>query len=148
RSLSPDAAVLIVAVSDFSGVTSSALGFAQGEARAATDSLDRCMAPLRFPNIKTHPARPLSLCAHPMPNRFFGVLGNERLKFALGPLVVEKGPAGAAEQCGEFCPGIRGTHVDDTDRLDTRSRRLSLNEVGSFAGLDATPEFFSADTRT
>src|SRR6266436_7071546 len=75
-----------------------------------------------------------------MSDRLSGVLGNERLKLALGPLVLEKSAAGAAEQSGELGPGIRRTHVDDADRLDTRPRRLCINEVGSFAGLDAPPE--------
>ena len=38
----------IVAVSDFSGLTSSACALARAAARAATDSLDRCMARLRL----------------------------------------------------------------------------------------------------
>src|SRR5260370_17521449 len=75
-----------------------------------------------------------------MSDRLSGVLGNERLKLALGPLVLEKSAAGAAEQSGELGPGIRRTHVDDADRLDTRPRRLCINEGGSFAGLDASPE--------
>src|SRR2546430_4315206 len=77
-----------------------------------------------------------------MSDRLSGVLGNERLELALCPLVVKKGAAGAAEQSGELGPGIRRTHVDDADRLDTRSRRLSVDEVGSFARLDAPPELF------
>src|SRR5215472_19084355 len=77
-----------------------------------------------------------------MADRLFGVFGNECLEFALCPLVIEKGAAGAAEQRGKLRPGIRGAHVDDADRLDTRSRRLGVNDVGSFAGLDAPPEFF------
>src|SRR5262249_29538404 len=75
-----------------------------------------------------------------MSDRLSGVLGYERLELALCPFVLEKGAAGAAEQGGELRPGIRGAHVDDADRLDTRPWRLGVNEVGSFAGLDASPE--------
>jgi len=75
-----------------------------------------------------------------MSDRLFGVFGNERLKLALCPLVVEKSTAGAAEQRGELRPGIRRTHIDDADRFDTRPRRLGINEVGRLAGLDAAPE--------
>src|SRR6516162_889504 len=78
-----------------------------------------------------------------MSDRLLGVLGNERLELALGSLVVEKGAAGAAEQRGELRPGIRRTHVDDADRLDTRPRRLSIDEVGRFARLNTPPEFLS-----
>jgi hypothetical protein len=41
-----------------------------------------------------------------MSDRLFGVAGNERFEFALCPLVVEKGAAGAAKQRGELRPGI------------------------------------------
>src|SRR5258708_31978076 len=75
-----------------------------------------------------------------MPDRLFGILGNERLELALGPFVVEKGAAGAAEQRGELRPGIRRTHVDDADRLDTRSRRLGVDEVRGLPRLDTPPE--------
>src|SRR5262245_5570926 len=75
-----------------------------------------------------------------MSDRLFGMLGNERLELALCPLVVEKGATGAAEQGGELRPGIRRAHVDDADRLDTRSWRLGIDEVRSFTRLDAPPE--------
>src|SRR5260221_6658820 len=75
-----------------------------------------------------------------MSDRLFGVLGNERLELALGPLVVEKGAAGVAEQRGEVRPGIRRTHVDDADRLDTRAWRLGVDEVRGLPRLDAPPE--------
>src|SRR5262249_5623398 len=56
RSPSPGPATLIVAVSDFSGLTSSAWALARAEARAPTDSLDRCMARLRFQDIEAYRA--------------------------------------------------------------------------------------------
>src|SRR5262249_32105032 len=74
------------------------------------------------------------------PDRLFGVLGNECLKLALCPLMVQKGAASATEQRCKLRPGIRRTHVDDADRLGTRSWGLGIDEVGSFAGLDAAPE--------
>src|SRR5260370_15795356 len=77
-----------------------------------------------------------------MSNRLSGVLGNERLELALCPFVLEKSAAGAAEQSGELGPGIRRAHVDDADRLDTRPRRLGVDQVRSFAGLDTPPELF------
>jgi hypothetical protein len=83
-----------------------------------------------------------------MTDRLFGVLGNERFELALCPLVVEKSATGAAEQRGEFRPGIRGTHVNDTDHLDTRRRRLGIDDVRDFPELDQRQNFFSADTKT
>jgi hypothetical protein len=75
-----------------------------------------------------------------MSDRLFGILGDERLEFALCPLVVEKGAAGVAEQGGELRPRIRGAHVDDADRLDTRPRRLGVDEVRGLPRLDTPPE--------
>src|SRR5262245_40851498 len=46
--------VAIVAVSDFSGLMSSACAFARAEASAATESLDRCMARLALQEIEAH----------------------------------------------------------------------------------------------
>src|SRR5262245_31258059 len=131
----------IVAVSDFSGLTSSAWAFAKAEARAATDSLDRCTACFRFQDIKAHCAGSGALSAHPVSDRLLGVLGNERLKLTFRPFVIEEGATGIAKQRRELGPGVRGTHVDNADRLDTSSRRLGIDEVGSLAGLDAPPEF-------
>src|SRR5262249_34486875 len=48
RAASPGAAALIVAVSDFSGLTSSAWAFSRAAARGATGSLDRCTGRLPF----------------------------------------------------------------------------------------------------
>ena len=75
-----------------------------------------------------------------MPDRLLCILWNKRLEFALGPLVVEKGAAGAAEQRGKLGPGVRRTHVDDADRLDMRPRWLGIDEVRCFARLYAPPE--------
>src|SRR6516164_5681747 len=54
--------------------------------------------------------------------------------------MIEKGAAGAAEQRGKLRPGVRGAHVDDTDRLDPRARRFGINEMRGFPGLHAAPE--------
>src|SRR5262245_51070202 len=100
-----------MAVNDFSGLMSSAWAFARAEARAATDSLDRCMGGLRLQDIKAHGARFRALGAHAMPHRLLGVLGKQGFELALRPLVVKKGVAGAAEQRRELRPGIRRAHI-------------------------------------
>src|SRR5438128_6505079 len=96
----------MVAVSDFSGLTSSAWALAKAEANAATVSLDRGIGCLRLHHIKAHRTRSRSLCSHPMPDRLLGVLGNEVLELTLCSLVVEKGTARTAKQCCELRPGI------------------------------------------
>src|SRR5262249_26235486 len=103
----PGRPVGIVAVSDFSGLVSSAWALAKAEANAATVSLERGTGCLRLQHIKTHRARFRSLCSHPMPDRLLGVLGNEVLELALCSLVVEEGSARIAKQRRELRPGVR-----------------------------------------
>ena len=76
-----------------------------------------------------------------MPDGLLGVLRHQGLELALGPLVVEKGLAGVAEQAGELRPGIRRAHIDDADGLDAWPRRLDIEQARRLAGLDAAPEF-------
>src|SRR5262245_54196104 len=57
RSPSPGRPVRTVAVSDFSGLMSSAWALAKADASAATVSLDRGMAGLALEHIKAHRAR-------------------------------------------------------------------------------------------
>src|SRR5262249_15175998 len=141
RSASPGAVALSVVVSDLSGLSPSAWAFARAEARAPTDSLDRCMARPRVQEVEAHRAGFGALCSHPMSDRLFGVFGQQGLEFGLGSLVIEIRWTSAAKERGEFGPGIRRTHIDDANRLDTRSRRFSIDEVGDFTRLDAPPEF-------
>src|SRR5215467_14349537 len=130
----------MVAVSDFSGLISSAWAFAKAEASAATVSLDRGMGGLRLQHIKAHRARFRALCFHAVPNGLSGILRHQSLELALGPFVVEKCAPGIAKERSEFRPGIRRAHIDDADGLDARPRWLGIDEMGRFAGLDAAPE--------
>src|SRR5262249_7760195 len=103
----------MMAVSDFSGLISSACALAKAEASAATDSLDRCMDRLHRQHIKAHGSRSGALSSHPVPNRLLGVLRHQGFKLAFRSLMLEKRLPGVAKQSGEFRPGIRGAHVDD-----------------------------------
>ena len=76
-----------------------------------------------------------------MPDCLPSILGHQGLELVFRPLMVEKGPAGVAEQGGEFGPGIRRAHIDNADRLDPWPRRLDAEEARGLAVLDATPEF-------
>src|SRR5215470_11072657 len=96
RSPSPGRPVRMVAVSDFSGLTSSAWALVKAEASAATDSLDRGMVHLRLQHIKAHRARFRAFCFHAMADRLLGILGHQGFELTLGPFVVEKCAASAA----------------------------------------------------
>src|SRR6266496_1264056 len=113
----------MVAVSDFSGLTSSAWALAKAEASAATVSLDRGMGGLHLQHIKAHGPRFRALGFHAMPNRLPGILGHQGFELAFRPFVVEKGTPGVAEERGELRPGIRRTHIYDSDGLDARPWR-------------------------
>src|SRR5262245_30848489 len=131
----------MVAVSDFSGLISSAWALAKAEANAATVSLDRGMGRLRLQHIKTYGARFRALGSHAVPDGLLGILGHQGFELALRPFVVEKGAPGVAEERGELGPGIRRGHIDDADGLDAWARRLGIDQVRRFAGLHAAPEF-------
>src|SRR5215467_12888242 len=140
RSPSPGRPVRIVAVSDFSGLTSSAWALAKAEASAATVSLDRGMVGLRLQHIKAHRPRFRALCSHAMPDGLPGILRHQGFQLALGPFVVEKCAPGVAKERGELGPGVRRAHIDDANGLDAWPRRLSIDQMGRFAGLHAAPE--------
>src|SRR6516164_4508453 len=141
RSPSPGRLVRMVAVSDFSGLMSSAWALAKAEASAATVSLDRGMGRLRFEHIKAHRARFRALCFHAMPDGLLRVLRHQGLELALGPFVLEKGASGVAEESSELGPGVGRAHIDDADGLDARPWRLGQDEVGHFPRLYTAPEF-------
>src|SRR6516162_6292508 len=109
---------------------SSAWALARAEASAATVSLDRGMGGLRLQHVKAHRPRFRALGFHAVPDGLLGILWHQGFELASGPFVVEKGLPRVAEERGEFRPGIRGAHVDDADRLDSRARRLGIDQVG------------------
>src|SRR5262245_52058039 len=76
RSPSPGRPVRMVAVSDFSGLTSSAWALAKAEASAATVSLDRGMGRLRFEHVKAHRSRFRAPGFHAMPDGLLGIFGH------------------------------------------------------------------------
>src|SRR5262245_18724216 len=125
----------MVAVSDFSGLTSSAWALAKADASAATDSLDRGMVGLRLQHIKAHRARFRAPRFATLPDGLLGILGHQGFELAFGPFVVEKGASGVAEEHGKLGPGVGRAHIDHADGLDAGTRRLGEDEVGDFARL-------------
>src|SRR6516162_4944377 len=130
----------MVAVSDLSGLMSSACALAKAEASAATVSLERGMGCLGFHEVETHRPRSRALGPYPVTDRLLSILRHQGFELAFGPFVIEKGAPGVAEERGELRPGIRRAHIDDADRLDARPRRLGADEMGRFAGPHAAPE--------
>src|SRR5215471_285012 len=131
----------MVAMSDFSGLTRAACALASAEASAATISLDRGMGRLRLKKVKADGAGLGALGTHAMPDCFLGVLRHETLELAFGAFVFQKGSACIAIECRELSPGVRGAHVDNTDRFDPRPRHLNIDEVRCLAKLHTAPEF-------
>src|SRR6516162_9842227 len=107
RSPSPGRPVRMVAVSDFSGLMSSAWALANAEASAATVSLDRGMSHLHLQHIKAHRPRFRAPGFHAVPNGLLGILGHQGFELAFGPFVVEKCTPGIAEERGELGPRVR-----------------------------------------
>src|SRR4051812_35413796 len=98
------------------------------------------MGDLRLQQVKTHRARFGALASNAMSNRLLGIFGHQALELALGSLVVEKGLAGFSEQPCEFAPGVGSAHIDNANGFNTRSRRLSVDQVRFLARLDAAPK--------
>src|SRR5947199_3439305 len=88
RSPSPSRPVRIVAVKDFSGLTSSACALAKAAASAATDSLDRGMGGLRLQEVKAHRAGFRAFGTHPMADSLPGILGHQAFELAFCPFMV------------------------------------------------------------
>src|SRR5580704_3869518 len=131
----------MVAVSDFSGLVSSACAFASAAAIAPMVSLDRCMAPLLIvEKIKADRARLRTLGPDAMAGGFLGVLRYQGLELGPGPLMVEKGGTGGAKKAGELRPRIRLAHVDDVNPFGSGPRRLDPVGARSIPGLNAAPE--------
>src|SRR5436309_13480383 len=89
RSHSPGRPVRMVAVSDFSGLMSSAWALAKAEASAATDSLDRGIGGLRLQHVKAHRPRFRALGFHAVPDGLLGILWHQGFELAFRPFMVE-----------------------------------------------------------
>src|SRR5689334_13241950 len=113
-----------VAVSDFSGLVSSACALASAAAMAPMVSLERCIGPLPLDHIEAHRAGLRALGANAVSERLLGVPGHQALEFRLGLLVLDEGVPGAPEHGCKLGPSIRAAHVDDADRRQARPRRL------------------------
>src|SRR5438874_8471236 len=96
----------MVAVSDFSGLTSSIWALARAPAIAPMVSLQRCMTGLHLHEVKTHRTGFRALGADPMPERLFGVLRHQLLQLGFRCIMLEMGRAGLAEHARQFRPGI------------------------------------------
>src|SRR5262245_29841568 len=104
---------------------SSAWAFAKAEASAATVSLDRGMGCLRFQQIKAHRPRSRTLGFHTVPDGLPGILRHQGFELALGPFMVEKGTACAAEE--------RGDSAQEFDALISTIRIASTRGRGGSA---------------
>src|ERR1700690_2571256 len=130
----------MVAVRDFSGLTSSACALAKAAARLAMDGLDLCTAALHAQQIKAHRPRLRALGPDAMANRLLGILGHQPLQFGLGLFMFEMSRTGPREGSCELCPGVGGAHVDNADRLDAWLGRFDPKQPGRLATLNAAPE--------
>src|SRR5664280_1704991 len=120
----------MVAVSDFSGLVSSACALASAAAIAPMVLLDRCIARLHgAQQIKTDRPRFGPLGANSMAEGFLGILRHQDFEFRFGPLMVQEGRAGLTEHPRQFGPGIGCGHVDDPYRCDPRPWRLGPVEA-------------------
>src|SRR6516162_4991297 len=124
----------MVAVSDFSGLVSSACALARAPEMLPILSLERCMAEaLPAQEIKAHRARFRSFGPDPMSDRLFSVLWHESFELRFRFLVLEVSVSSTAEDAGEFGPGIGRAHVDDPHRINAGPRRIDAEEARGLA---------------
>src|ERR1035437_5555414 len=100
----------MVAVSDFSGLVSSACALASAAAIAPMVSLDRCIARLHVEEIETDRPRFGPLGADAMAEGFLGVLRHQDFELGFGPFMVQEGRAGLTKTPRQFSPGIGCAH--------------------------------------
>src|ERR1700686_1561996 len=108
----------MVAVSDFSGLVSSACALARAPAMVPIDSLDRCMGCLHAQDIEAHGPGFRPFGPYAVPHRLLGVFRHQTLEFDLGILVFEKSRPGPRKSAGKLGPGIGRAHIDDTNGSD------------------------------
>src|ERR1700722_13280402 len=130
----------MVAVRDFSGLTSSACALASAAARLAMDGLDLCTAALHAEEVKTHRAGFRALGADAVPDRLLGILRHQTLQFRLGLFVFEMRRTGPRESSRKLRPCIRRAHVDNADCLDAWLWRLDPEQPRRLSAFDAAPE--------
>src|SRR6516225_9928603 len=75
-----------------------------------------------------------------MTSRLFSVLRHQCFQLDPRALMLQKGLSGGTEDSGKFGPGIRGAHINNTDRFDPRFRRLNTKQARRLTALDTAPE--------
>src|SRR5580704_10263786 len=119
----------MVAVSDFSGLESSAWALASAPAMVPIVSLDRCMVCLLLAqDIEAHGSGFRALGPDAMTGGLLGVLRHQPLELGSRALMLEKGRPGPAKRPGKFGPGIGGTHIDDANGRDAGPRRFHAEQ--------------------
>src|SRR5580700_2627914 len=99
-------------VSDFSGLVSTVCALARAAARAAIDSLDRCIFGLLLQHFEADRPGLGALGPHPMAEGLLGVLGHQPLEPGLGLFVLDKSRSRREEYRRELSPRIRHPHID------------------------------------
>ena len=75
-----------------------------------------------------------------MTNGLFRIVRHQCFQFDPRALMLQKGLSGGTEDSGQFGPGIRGDHINNTDRFDPRLWRLNTEQTRRIAALDTAPE--------
>src|ERR1039457_2587910 len=131
----------MVAVSDFSGLVSSACALASAAAIAPMVSLDRCIARLHgAQQIETDRPRFGPLGANAMAEGFLGILRHQDFEFSSSLLMVQEGRAGLAKHPRQFGPGIGSAHINDPHRCNPRPWWFRPKEARGLATFHTPPE--------
>src|SRR5260370_3306802 len=110
----------MVAVSDFSGLVSSACALASAPAMVPIVSLDWCMGCLLAQDIEAHGSGFRPFGPYAMPHGLLGVFRHQALELGLGALVFKKSRPRPAKHPGKLAPVIDGAHIDAPNARDAK----------------------------
>src|ERR1700760_1626559 len=131
----------MMAVSDFSGLASSAWALASAAARAPMVSLDRCMIG-SLQEVKAHGAGLGATGADAMPAGLFGVGWDQFLELGLGGLAFAHSRPGATVNFCKDGPRVGASHLAHPNGFQPGGRWLDPKQMRWFATLNAAPELF------
>src|SRR5450830_920072 len=130
----------MVAVSDFSGLVSSACAFASAAASAPMVSLDWCIARHHVEEIKADRSGFGTFGLDAVAEGLFGILRHQDFEFRFGLFMLQEGRAGLAKHPRQFGPGIGCAHINDAHRYDPRPWWLGPIEARGLATFHTPPE--------
>jgi hypothetical protein len=98
------------------------------------------MLALRIEEIEADGARLRSFGPDAVADRLLCVDWYKALQLGLSSLVLEMGRPRPQEDRRKLCPSVGAAHIDDSNCLDARLRRIDTKQARRLAAFDTPPE--------